>query len=90
MKIKRGNLEFELTEEELYAAYQEQQLLFAMEDVDLYREEELSEEEIRLTAGEFLSISDEDLANASWIEDRVARAIDQMRKKKAHRGRVQL
>lgn len=89
MKIKRGNLEFELTEEELYEAYQEQQLLFAIEDVEEYSEEELSERELQLAAQEFLSISDEDLANGSWIEGRVARAIERMRKYQAHCGRVQ-
>ena len=90
MKIKRGNLEFEMTEAELFEAYRQQQLLFAIEDVKEYSEEELSERDLELAAEEFLSISDEDLANASWIEDRVARAIERMRKYQAHCGRVQL
>lgn len=89
MKIKRGNLEFELTEAELFEAYQEQQLLFAMEDVKEYSEEELSERDLEVAAEEFLSISDEDLANASWIEDRVDRAIGRMRKYQAHCERMQ-
>lgn len=89
MKIKRGNLEFELTEEELYEAYQEQRLLFAIEDVEEYSEEELSERELQLAAQEFLSISDEDLANASGIEDRVDHAIERIRKYQAYREGVQ-
>lgn len=89
MKIKRGNLEFELTEEELYEAYQEQRLLFAIEDVEEHSEEELSERELQLAAQEFLSISDEDLANASRIEDRVDHAIERIRKYQAYREGVQ-
>lgn len=89
MKIKRGNQEFELTEAELYEAYQEQRLLFAIEDVEEYSEEELSERELQLAAQEFLSISDEDLANTSWIEDRVDHAIERIRKYQAYREGVQ-
>lgn len=89
MKIKRGNQEFELTEAELYEAYKEQRLLFAIEDVEEYSEEELSERELQLAAQEFLSISDEDLANASWIEDRVDHAIERIRKYQAYREGVQ-